>query len=106
LFDDLGEFSVGLTFMDHRGTRFHEELHLFESLRSPSVCMDTICDNVLHPGAPVFLWEEAGQLVANAGRRAAVWSLPEFSGGSVDYIEDWMAYEQYLPRHREGQVHL
>merc|ERR1711879_518467 len=28
--DDIGQSSLGLVFMDHRGTRFHEELSLFE----------------------------------------------------------------------------
>jgi len=93
LVDELGESSVGLTFMDHRGTRFHDELCLFERMRLPANHMDTICDNVLHPGAPVFLWEESRP---GARRRAAIWSLPEFGGEGQ--IEDWMALERYVPQ--------
>ncbi|CAE8593250.1 unnamed protein product [Polarella glacialis] len=91
--DDFGQLSVGLVFMDHRGTRFHEELRLFE--REAMLCTqaDIICDNVLHPGAPVFLWEETRP---GSNRRATVWSLPEFGGEGC--IEDWMAFERYEPR--------
>merc|ERR1712217_913558 len=91
--DEVGEISAGLVFMDHRGTRFHEELRLFERHCMLSAQMDTICDNVLHPGAPVFLWEETRPKVARA---AVVWSLPEFGGEGC--IEDWMAFERYEPR--------
>merc|ERR1712060_695889 len=91
--DELGELSLGLAFMDHKGTRFHEELYLFERQHMPSVQMDTICDNVLHPGAPVFLWEETRP---GMPRTATVWSLPEFGGEGC--IEDWMAFERYEPR--------
>merc|ERR1711897_79723 len=73
--DDIGQSSLGLVFMDHRGTRFHEELNLFERHVMMSSQADVICDNVLHPGAPVFLWEETR---LHTGRFATVWSLPEF----------------------------
>eukprot|EP00811_Abedinium_folium_P036499 NODE_9201_length_1440_cov_4.220107.p1 GENE.NODE_9201_length_1440_cov_4.220107~~NODE_9201_length_1440_cov_4.220107.p1 ORF type:complete len:413 (+),score=147.71 NODE_9201_length_1440_cov_4.220107:75-1241(+) len=91
--DELGALSLGLTFMDHRGTRFHDELYLCERMHMAAPRMDTICDNVLHPGAPVFLWEETQP---GASRVAAVWSLPEFGGDGR--IEDWMAFERYEPR--------
>mmetsp|Transcript_30534 Transcript_30534/g.94894 ORF Transcript_30534/g.94894 Transcript_30534/m.94894 type:complete len:101 (+) Transcript_30534:994-1296(+) len=83
--------------MDHRGTRFHEELRLLERQSMPLPRMDTICDNVLHPGAPVFLWEETRP---GALRAATVWSLPEFGGEGC--IEDWMAFARYEPRHAGG----
>jgi len=91
--DELGESSLGLVFMDHRGTRFHEEVYLFERHRMPTSQMEIIADNVLHPGAPVFLWEETRP---NSDRSATVWSVPEFGGESC--IEDWMAVERYEPR--------
>lgn len=94
IMDEVGESSLGLIFMDHRGTRFHEELYLLERQHLPSAYMDTICDNVLHPGAPIFLWEEARP---GPDRRAEVWSLPEFGGEGQ--IEDWMAFGRYEPRH-------
>merc|ERR1711972_775067 len=75
--DEIGGSSIGLAFMDHRGTRFHEELYLCEQQLMPSAQMDTICDNVLHPGAPIFLWEETRP---HTSRAATVWSLPEFGG--------------------------
>mmetsp|Transcript_11048 Transcript_11048/g.31289 ORF Transcript_11048/g.31289 Transcript_11048/m.31289 type:complete len:284 (+) Transcript_11048:312-1163(+) len=91
--DEAGGLSAGLLFMDHRGTRFHEELYLFERQAAPCPGMDTICDNVLHPGAPVFLWEETRP---DTARTAIVWSVPEFGGEGC--IEDWMAFERYAPR--------
>jgi len=93
IMDEVGEHSIGLLFMDHRGTRFHEELYILERQVSLSVQMDTIADNVLHPGAPIFLWEETQP---RARRCADIWSLPEF--GSEGMIEDWMAFERYQPR--------
>ncbi|CAE8677030.1 unnamed protein product, partial [Polarella glacialis] len=44
--DDFGQLSVGLVFMDHRGTRFHEELRLFEREAM-----------LLGTRGAVFLWE-------------------------------------------------
>jgi len=90
---ELGELGLDLVFMDHRGTRFHEELRAMECQRALCPSMVTVCDNVLHPGAPVFLWEEARP---NPVRRATVWSLPEFGGDGC--IEDWMAFLRYEPR--------
>merc|ERR1712113_271564 len=93
IMDEVGGLSLGLIFMDHRGTRFHTELHLCEKALLVSAQMDTICDNVLHPGAPAFLWEETRPINA---RTVTIWSLPEF--GAESCIEDWMAFERYEPR--------
>jgi len=92
--DEIGTLGLGLVFMDHRGTRFHEELYLLERQLMPYPQMEMICDNVLHPGAPVFLWEET---LPDPSRCATVWSLPEFGGEGS--IEDWMAFARYEPRH-------
>jgi len=97
--DELGQLSVGLAFMDHRGTRFHDEVCLFERQVMLSSQMDVIADNVLHPGAPVFLWEETRP---NSLRAAIVWSVPEFGGEGC--IEDWMAFERYEPRRLGNRV--
>jgi|Transcript_26633 predicted O-methyltransferase YrrM len=95
IFEERGNFCLGLAFMDHRGTRFHNEMYLLEQQFMMTSQMDAICDNVLHPGAPIFLWEES-QL--GTSRVATVWSLPEFGGEGC--IEDWMAFERYEPRLR------
>jgi len=97
--DEMGEYSFGLAFMDHRGTRFHDELYICERQHMLSSQMDTICDNVLHPGAPIFLWEETQPAIA---RTVAVWSLPEFGGEGR--IEDWMVFERYEPRHPANRL--
>lgn len=92
MIEEFGHFSIGLIFMDHRGTRFHEELSLLERERLLASQADIICDNVLHPGAPIYLWEET----RGGSREAKVWSLPEFGGEGC--IEDWMAHQRYEPR--------
>jgi len=97
IMDDAGGLSLELVFMDHRGTRFHEELRSLERHYMLRVGADIICDNVLHPGAPVFLWEETSPTGA---RRAMIWSVPEF--GSEGCIEDWMAFEWYVPQQLHG----
>eukprot|EP00747_Dinoflagellata_sp_TGD_P096288 gnl/TRDRNA2_/TRDRNA2_166792_c1_seq1.p1 gnl/TRDRNA2_/TRDRNA2_166792_c1~~gnl/TRDRNA2_/TRDRNA2_166792_c1_seq1.p1 ORF type:complete len:406 (+),score=52.68 gnl/TRDRNA2_/TRDRNA2_166792_c1_seq1:23-1219(+) len=99
--DELGEASLGLVFMDHKGTRFQDEIRIFECQRMPTSQMDIITDNVLHPGAPVYLWEESRP---GSARLAAVWSLPEFGGEGC--IEDWMAFERYEPRHLRSTARL
>ncbi|CAJ1377326.1 unnamed protein product [Effrenium voratum] len=67
--ESFGEAAAGLVFMDHRGTRFHEELRLLEATRLLAVPAQLLCDNVLHPGAPVFLWRER--------QRVTVYSLQD-----------------------------
>uniref|UniRef100_A0A7S4QFG5 RNA-editing substrate-binding complex 6 protein domain-containing protein n=1 Tax=Alexandrium monilatum TaxID=311494 RepID=A0A7S4QFG5_9DINO len=90
LADEAGGLGLGLVFMDHRGTRFHEERRLLEGRLAPCPGAGSLCDNVLHPGAPVLLWEEARP---GAPRAATVWSLPEFGGEGC--IEDWMAFARW-----------
>lgn len=96
---DFGAGSAGLVFMDHRGTRFHSEFRILESTELFSPNADILCDNVLHPGAPIYLWQES-QLWLQ--RRLCIWSLPEFGGESR--IEDWMAHEKYEPFHNKLAV--
>ena len=93
--EDFGSCAAGLVFMDHRGTRFHSELQLLENSMSLSPGADILCDNVLHPGAPVYLWQASQASQSWLKRQLRVWSLSEFGGETP--IEDWMAHEKYQP---------
>eukprot|EP00746_Dinoflagellata_sp_MGD_P154943 gnl/MRDRNA2_/MRDRNA2_85128_c0_seq5.p1 gnl/MRDRNA2_/MRDRNA2_85128_c0~~gnl/MRDRNA2_/MRDRNA2_85128_c0_seq5.p1 ORF type:complete len:423 (-),score=79.49 gnl/MRDRNA2_/MRDRNA2_85128_c0_seq5:6-1274(-) len=95
---DFGELSAGFAFMDHRGTRFHEDFGFLEVQGMLGCKMDVIADNVLHPGAPVFLWDETRPAVE---RVATVWSVPEFGEFTDTFIEDWMALEVYVQRRKK-----
>lgn len=98
LMGELGEGALGFAFMDHRGTRFQSELRILERQRLASPDMDLICDNVLHPGAPIYIWQETRP---TPDRVATLWSLPEFGGESC--IEDWMAHSRYAPKRAVGE---
>ena len=98
MLEDFGSCAAGLVFMDHRGTRFHSEFCILERGKLFSPSADILCDNVLHPGAPLYLWQESQQS-QQLQRELCIWSLSEFGGDSR--IEDWMAYEMYQPFHRE-----
>eukprot|EP00930_Biecheleria_cincta_P002685 TRINITY_DN103681_c0_g1_i1.p1 TRINITY_DN103681_c0_g1~~TRINITY_DN103681_c0_g1_i1.p1 ORF type:complete len:785 (-),score=154.41 TRINITY_DN103681_c0_g1_i1:13-2367(-) len=45
--------TIDLLLLDHRGTIYHEDLHAAESSLSPHARV--LADNVLYPGAPLFL---------------------------------------------------
>lgn len=79
----FGSGSTGFAFMDHRGTRFDCDTVRLEALGQSTYGATYVADNVLKPGAPLFLWHMplCGQYAATA------WSLIEFL--HVD-AEDWM----------------
>merc|ERR1712138_324547 len=84
--------------MDHRGTKFHEDLDRLEHLRLLTPGSIIIADNVLKPSAPAFLW------VTNKSKsyKATNWALGEFV---QYYVEDWMVVAHYLgPAAAKGEV--
>lgn len=81
LAEEFGMESVKFSFMDHRGTRFHEESAWLARLRLAAPKAHTLADNVLEPGAPVFCWEVSCQGGGTA------WALREFLR---ERAEDWM----------------
>eukprot|EP00933_Yihiella_yeosuensis_P069067 TRINITY_DN7520_c1_g2_i1.p1 TRINITY_DN7520_c1_g2~~TRINITY_DN7520_c1_g2_i1.p1 ORF type:complete len:274 (+),score=39.29 TRINITY_DN7520_c1_g2_i1:1083-1904(+) len=88
LIEEWGGGGVGFTFMDHRGTRFHEELAQLEKtnvLHAPGSCF--LADNTLKPGAPVLLWHLLHATPSLRHATATSWSLREFV---TDTCEDWM----------------
>mmetsp|Transcript_24135 Transcript_24135/g.75041 ORF Transcript_24135/g.75041 Transcript_24135/m.75041 type:complete len:477 (+) Transcript_24135:117-1547(+) len=81
-----GEASGAFSFMDQRGTTFHEDLALLERMRLLPPRAAVTADNVSKPGAPVFLWHltRCPQFAASS----ALWSLREFAS---EEVEDWQA---------------
>mmetsp|Transcript_66421 Transcript_66421/g.174133 ORF Transcript_66421/g.174133 Transcript_66421/m.174133 type:complete len:414 (+) Transcript_66421:1880-3121(+) len=87
LAEDFGGRGLGLAFMDHRGTKFHSDLHRIQRVAAAAPGCAHVCDNVLKPGAPACLWAvRAGQRVPGQGS-AENWSMNEFAHWNS---EDWM----------------
>ncbi|CAE7732023.1 comta [Symbiodinium microadriaticum] len=72
----------GLVFMDQRGSRYQEDLTMLESLGLVRPGAIIVADNVLKPGAPLFLW----QLCKSAKYQTQVVRVSEFAMP----VEDWM----------------
>eukprot|EP00931_Biecheleriopsis_adriatica_P098774 TRINITY_DN72877_c0_g1_i1.p1 TRINITY_DN72877_c0_g1~~TRINITY_DN72877_c0_g1_i1.p1 ORF type:complete len:149 (+),score=28.61 TRINITY_DN72877_c0_g1_i1:289-735(+) len=88
--------------MDHKGSRYHEDLASLEEhglLRAGSV---VVADNVLSPGAPLYLWCVAG--LEQQSYRTEVVRLREFAKGG----DDWMTVsvvKHLQVQHLQGQEH-
>lgn len=84
--EQLGEAAVSFTFMDHKGTRFHEDRRHFDALGlyAPNSCV--LCDNVVHPGAPEYLWAERLRPLHRC------FALQEFA--QTEALEDWQSFLQ------------
>lgn len=87
LLDCWGPRSVGLVFMDQKGTRFHTDLGLFEELELLADDAVVLADNVLKPGAPVYIWH----LCKGPYKSCTAVSVREFLLQS----EDWMVMAFY-----------
>lgn len=83
LTEDFGSYTAAFKFMDHKGTRFHDDRRHFMALKlyPPQACV--VCDNVVHPGAPEYLWDMRGDTLHRC------WSLPEFA--QLEDLEDWQS---------------
>lgn len=86
--DEFGQRSARLCFMDHRGTKFHEDLHRLERMPLLGPGAVVIADNVLKPSAPAFLW----MTNKNPSFETTNWALGEFVQHDV---EDWMVVTRY-----------
>merc|ERR1711862_85386 len=82
LLDLYGPRSIGMVFMDQKGTRFHTDLGLMEDLDLLAEGAVILADNVLKPGAPLYIWE----LAAGPFTNLTAVSVREFLLQS----EDWM----------------
>eukprot|EP00746_Dinoflagellata_sp_MGD_P140036 gnl/MRDRNA2_/MRDRNA2_73354_c0_seq1.p1 gnl/MRDRNA2_/MRDRNA2_73354_c0~~gnl/MRDRNA2_/MRDRNA2_73354_c0_seq1.p1 ORF type:complete len:268 (+),score=39.93 gnl/MRDRNA2_/MRDRNA2_73354_c0_seq1:419-1222(+) len=81
-----GECACSFVFMDQKGTTFHADLRSLERLNIWSPLSACIADNVLRPGAPVFMWN----ITRTPPYDSSNWSLPEFLEERVG-VEDWEA---------------
>lgn len=82
----FGRFAPGFTFMDQKGTTFHVDHRLLDRLQLWPPDARVIADNVLRPGAPIYVWD----LARATATQPAFWSLPEFLEETAG-VEDWMA---------------
>lgn len=87
--EEFGRRALGLVFLDYKGTSFHVELAKLERLAAPAPHCQAVADNVVLPGAPLYLWE----MTRHQAWATIVWALPEFLEPNV---EDWMCVSAYL----------
>merc|ERR1711904_189196 len=73
--------------MDHKGSRFHIDIERLEEMGMLSDGCTVVADNVLLPGAPLYLWRACRLSHYDTN----IISLREFAGGG---LEDWMAVSQ------------
>lgn len=82
----FGSTCLAFSFMDQRGTTFHEDLMQLERLAAVAPIANVTADNTVKPGSPVYLWHVA---VGAVDRFTTVlWALAEFA---LEEIEDWQA---------------
>lgn len=82
--EEYGEGSVGFAFFDHSGSAYLDDLLTLENHGLLGKNAVIVADNVLKPGAPLFLWH-----VVHGGKYDVVLvSVPEFV---QTVIEDWVA---------------
>eukprot|EP00439_Symbiodinium_sp_Y106_P082741 s985_g22.t1 len=81
----------GLVFMDQRGSRYQEDLAMLERLALVRPGAIIVADNVLKPGAPLFLW----QLCKSAKYQTQVVRVSEFAMP----VEDWMSVSRVGSKH-------
>jgi len=72
--------TIDFLLLDHRGTIYHEDLHAAEPLLSPHARV--FADNVLYPGAPLFL-----NYIDVQGYKIEIHELKEFMRPDLD---DWV----------------
>eukprot|EP00811_Abedinium_folium_P033352 NODE_6322_length_1683_cov_2.409383.p1 GENE.NODE_6322_length_1683_cov_2.409383~~NODE_6322_length_1683_cov_2.409383.p1 ORF type:complete len:375 (+),score=68.55 NODE_6322_length_1683_cov_2.409383:430-1554(+) len=89
LLEQFGGSCAGFIFMDHKGTRFHEDLGDGRALSALAPWSRLLCDNVLKPGAPEHLW-----MHHRGTRSATIWGLHEFMEPDC---EDWQSLRDDAP---------
>lgn len=92
ILEEFGAGSVGFAFFDHSGSVYHEDLASLEDLGLLAPNAVIVADNVLKPGAPLFLWH-----IHSGAYDVTLLSVPEFVQTS---IEDWLAICTWLGAHR------
>jgi len=85
--EELGDQCVGFSFMDHRGTIFHQDFALLEQCVLFAKRSRFVADNTLNPGAPVFLWIRQYFCTGGSASFTTQWAITEF----LSDHEDWTA---------------
>merc|ERR1711865_950403 len=85
--EELGGHCVGFSFMDHRGTIFHQDFALLEQCLLFAKRSRFVADNTLNPGAPVFLWIRQRFCTGGSASFTTQWAITEF----LSDHEDWTA---------------
>merc|ERR1712032_987956 len=81
--EEFATHSVGLLFLDHKGQIFHTDLAQLEALHLLAPGAHAVADNVVSPGAPLFLWYAS----SSAWWSTTSWALHEYLEPEH---EDWM----------------
>merc|ERR1712150_14737 len=76
LTESFGAHVVRFVFMDQGGSAFPHDRAQLARLASCWPVVGFVADNVLRPGAPLYLWGELRSSFNSSG--ALAWSLPEF----------------------------
>jgi len=87
--EEFGVRTMGLVFLDYKGTIFHIDLATLERYAALAPGGRAVADNVALPGAPLYLWE----MTRHPAWETSVWALQEFLEANV---EDWMCVSTYL----------
>eukprot|EP00746_Dinoflagellata_sp_MGD_P156797 gnl/MRDRNA2_/MRDRNA2_85977_c0_seq1.p1 gnl/MRDRNA2_/MRDRNA2_85977_c0~~gnl/MRDRNA2_/MRDRNA2_85977_c0_seq1.p1 ORF type:complete len:321 (-),score=32.15 gnl/MRDRNA2_/MRDRNA2_85977_c0_seq1:67-1029(-) len=81
-----GNFSAAVTFMDQSGATFNADMGCLQRCGLPAGVASVVADNVLRPGAPLYMHSHFAIHAASG----CAWALPEFLEEKVG-VEDWMA---------------
>merc|ERR1712107_76171 len=87
--EDSGEQVLVFLFLDHSNAHFHTDFHIVELVDAVGPGANVLADNVLKPGAPIFVWQ-----VVKGPTNAVAWAMSEFR---QEDQEDWMAAVNVAP---------
>eukprot|EP00929_Paragymnodinium_shiwhaense_P039176 TRINITY_DN20602_c0_g1_i1.p1 TRINITY_DN20602_c0_g1~~TRINITY_DN20602_c0_g1_i1.p1 ORF type:complete len:408 (+),score=84.25 TRINITY_DN20602_c0_g1_i1:363-1586(+) len=93
----LGKRAVDMVFMDQKGSVFHSDLQLLEGMEALAQDCVVVADNVLKPGAPLYLWK----VCKSPKYSTQVVRLREFG---QEEVEDWMTITRCLD-HKHLDLH-
>jgi catechol O-methyltransferase len=85
-----GSLTVDMVFLDQRGSRYDADLSMLVRSASLSSGCIVVADNVLKPGAPLFLWAVSQSELYST----TIHSLQEFA---MPGVEDWITVSRYHP---------
>lgn len=92
---DRKRVSFSLVFFDQRGSRYSADLSMLEQLDVLAPGAVVVADNVLKPGAPVFLWH----VLRSGMYETQVVTVGEYA---MPGVEDWMSVSVLV--HRVSEV--